>query len=175
MPVRSLTAVALLAAGLTLGSAGGAVAGSMITGKQIKDGTVTSADLKDRTIQVKDLAPSAVAALRGARGATGPAGPAGPAGPTGPTGPQGPTTSGAVSGWVVVQNEWPKPANTSAFHSLTCPDGKRVLGGSAFWVSSNAPTQMAIAQGGGSVLGLSPGVPNADTFRIRITCGTIAP
>ena len=48
-------------------------------------------------------------------------------------------------------------------------------GGSAFWVNSNAATQMAIAQGGGSVLGLSPGVPNADTFRIRITCGTIAP
>lgn len=161
--------VALLAGVLLLGSTGGAVAGSMITGRQIKDGTITSADVKDRSLQTKDLSPKAVATLEGARG------PAGPAGPAGAPGPAGPTTPGAVSGWVVLQEDWATPANTAVDRSLICPDGKRILGGSAFWVTSDAPTQMAISQGATAVLGLSPGIPTADTFRIRITCGTIAP
>jgi hypothetical protein len=81
--------------------AGGATAGvtTLITSKQIKD----------HTIQVSDLSPSAVKQLRGQRGAQGPAGapgaqgapgakgdtgapgPQGPTGPKGDPGPQGPS------------------------------------------------------------------------------------
>lgn len=45
------------AAGLLLvGSVTGATAGSLITGKQIKDGTVTTKDIKDRSLRGTDLA-----------------------------------------------------------------------------------------------------------------------
>ncbi|CAN5523137.1 hypothetical protein BH11ACT8_BH11ACT8_33870 [soil metagenome] len=41
--------IATLALGLTVGSAGGAVAGSMITGKQIKDGSIKTVDIAPAT------------------------------------------------------------------------------------------------------------------------------
>jgi hypothetical protein len=50
---------------------------------------VTSADIKDKTIKVKDLAPSTVKALRGATGPAGATGATGPAGPAGAAGPAG--------------------------------------------------------------------------------------
>ena len=50
---------------------------------------VTSKQIKDRTIQLRDLSPQAVRALRGARGPQGVAGAEGPPGPAGPQGPQG--------------------------------------------------------------------------------------
>jgi len=84
--VGVLAGAALL---LVLGSTGGAVAGSLITGTQIKDGTITSADIRNKTITKADLAKSAQgrAGAPGARGATGPQGPAGPAGVQGVPGP----------------------------------------------------------------------------------------
>jgi hypothetical protein len=69
--------VALLA--LVMATTGSAVAASLITSKQIKDGT----------IQTKDISKKAQKALKGKRGATGPAGAAGPAGPQGPAGAAG--------------------------------------------------------------------------------------
>jgi hypothetical protein len=89
--------VALALAALVLVSGGSATAGSMITGKQIKDGTVTGKDVKDRSLTAVDLAPGTIpTGGAGAPGAPGPAGPAGatgpqgPAGAPGPAGPQGP-------------------------------------------------------------------------------------
>jgi hypothetical protein len=69
---------------LCLSMTGGAIAAShLITGAQIKNGT----------IQLKDLSARAQAALRGQTGPTGAAGPQGPAGPVGPQGaPQSPQT-----------------------------------------------------------------------------------
>jgi hypothetical protein len=59
---------------LLLGSTGGALAGSMITGKQIKDGSLTGKDIKDKSLTSKDLSPAATAALTGSPGAPGVAG-----------------------------------------------------------------------------------------------------
>ena len=70
--------VALLALFVALGGSATA-AGVLITSRQIKD----------RTIQVRDISPPAMRALRGTRGALGPQGPEGPPGPAGPQGPQG--------------------------------------------------------------------------------------
>lgn len=53
-------------------------------------GLVTSRDIKDRTIQLRDLSPAAIKALKGNRGDQGPQGPAGQPGPQGTAGPQGP-------------------------------------------------------------------------------------
>jgi hypothetical protein len=74
-------AVAILA--LVVAMSGSAVAASLITGKQIKDGT----------IQVKDISKTARSELaaKPAAGAPGPQGPAGPAGQAGAQGPKGDT------------------------------------------------------------------------------------
>ena len=96
-PLRSLPAAALLGGALLLASTGGAVAGSMITGAQIKDGTVSSADVKNKTLQVGDLAPATLAKLRGKTGAAGPEGPQGAPGAQGPQGPEGPQGAPGVA------------------------------------------------------------------------------
>jgi hypothetical protein len=96
--------LALLGVGalLALAAGAGATAGvqALITGAQIKDNTVSSADIKNGTIRGIDIAAATKAALRGARGprgfagprgATGPAGPQGPGGAQGPAGPTGTT------------------------------------------------------------------------------------
>jgi hypothetical protein len=113
--------MALVAGLLVAAGAGGAVAGTMVTGKQIKDGTVTSrdikdgtlksADVKDGTVVVADLAPNAVTSLRGA---TGPAG---------------------VSGWQMVQVSTPaRPAGTLFTEAVgECPDGTKLLSAAARW------------------------------------------
>lgn len=92
--------VILGAAALVLtAGAGGAVARDLITGKDIKDGTVASADVKNETLKLKDLAPQAQEALRGQTGPPGPQGVPGvpgPAGVPGPTGPPGPAAPGAT-------------------------------------------------------------------------------
>jgi hypothetical protein len=55
--------IAVLA--LVLGMAGSATAAAMITGKQIANGTVTTHDIKDKTLLVKDVKPAERAKLRG--------------------------------------------------------------------------------------------------------------
>ena len=79
---KALAFVALLA----LVGAGTATAASMITGKQIENGTVTGADIEKETLSGKHLTDAAKDKLKGA---TGPAGPAGPAGPQGAAGTDG--------------------------------------------------------------------------------------
>ncbi len=62
-----------------------------VTGADVKNSSLTGADVKNRSIGTSDLSAGVVAALKGAAGATGPAGPAGPAGPTGAKGADGAT------------------------------------------------------------------------------------
>jgi hypothetical protein len=95
---RSLAVVAA-ATVIALAAGGGAVAGSLITSKDIQDKTITSADLhknsvktqkvKDGSLRLSDLNQKANDAIK--KG--GPAGPAGPAGPKGPAGPAGPAAN----------------------------------------------------------------------------------
>jgi hypothetical protein len=81
---------------LTLVAATAATAGvrALVTGAQIKDGTIQSRDIADGTIRSRDLAAGTIHVLRGDRGAVGPVGPRGEAGPPGPQGPAG--TKGAA-------------------------------------------------------------------------------
>ena len=53
--MRTSVAVVAVAVTALLASSAGATAGTLITGKQIKDGTVTSADIKDGTIRLVDM------------------------------------------------------------------------------------------------------------------------
>lgn len=84
---------------------------------------ITSAEIKNRTIKLKDLSPKARSALQGATGPQGPRGPRGPAGPKGDkgekgdkgdkgekgdTGPQGPSglSGGSIPSGITVTGAW---------------------------------------------------------------------
>ena len=89
---RHGTVVAYLALFAALG--GSAYAAVTVTGKNIKDGTVTGKDVRNRSLGTSKLSASAVSSLAGKPGPAGPQGSAGPAGPVGeigPVGPAGPT------------------------------------------------------------------------------------
>ncbi|GAA4708292.1 hypothetical protein [Nocardioides conyzicola] len=66
VPVLAAAAVLLL-----LGSTGGAVAGSLITSKQIKDNTITTKDIKNKTLTTQDLSSKTVKSLKGKNGKDG--------------------------------------------------------------------------------------------------------
>jgi hypothetical protein len=66
-----------------------------LTGKYLRGGGLTGREVGDRTLTLKDLSKSTIAALTGAAGpgqtgAQGAVGPQGPTGAQGPAGPQGP-------------------------------------------------------------------------------------
>jgi hypothetical protein len=67
--------------------ASGATAASLITGQDVKNGSLTSKDVRDGSLRAGDLKDGFPV---GGAGATGPPGSAGPGGATGPTGPAGP-------------------------------------------------------------------------------------
>ncbi len=118
-PATVIAGIALFAA--TTGTA--TAASQLITGKQIKDGSITAKDIKRRSLGTAQLSPAAIRSLSGARGATGAQGPAGaagaagatgPAGPQGvpgPQGPQGPT--GIVKAYTGARAQLNLPANAS--------------------------------------------------------------
>lgn len=109
--------VAVIATGaLFVGAVGGgAVAGTLITSADIKDKTIQTGDLKKNvvktqkvkngTLRIADLDKKAQDALKkvGPPGPAGPTGPAGgPAGPVGPQGPQGPKGEPGDSSYTAV-------------------------------------------------------------------------
>lgn len=73
-----------------------AEAGRMITGKQIKNGTVTSADIKNKSLRAADFKNGELP--QGEPGPAGPEGAAGPAGPQGADGPQGAEGAAGATG-----------------------------------------------------------------------------
>ncbi len=95
----SLAKVIMAVAVLALVSAGTATAARLVTGKGIKNGTITGVDIKKGSLGADKLTAKArksFTAKAGPAGATGPAGAAGPAGPAGQAGAAGaPGASGA--------------------------------------------------------------------------------
>jgi hypothetical protein len=67
----------IVLAALLVAAGGGATAGSLITGAQIKDGTVTGADVKNGSLRLKDLGKADAAGLKGEPGTNGKNGAAG--------------------------------------------------------------------------------------------------
>jgi hypothetical protein len=118
------TAVALFAL------AGAAYGGHRITGGQIKDGTVTTKDIKNGTLRDADLSDSLWKSMQGEPG------------PQGPPGPPGPVNAAALTPVTSAQVAFGSSVVQSAV--ATCPPGQRVVSGGGASVSDeqigiNAP------------------------------------
>jgi Collagen triple helix repeat (20 copies) len=149
---RHGTAVAYLALFAALG--GSAYAAVTVTGKNIKDGTVTGRDVKNRSLGTGKLSASAVSSLVGKPGPAGPIGQIGEPGPVGPTGPPGPTGEPGPAGPQGAQGP-AGPAGPSGISGLEqrTSNGVRISPGGTGVASINCPGGYPIgktALGGGA-------------------------
>jgi hypothetical protein len=80
---------------------------------QIRTGAVGASEVKQGSLGTSDFKSSQLAALQGPRGA------------------QGAPGAPGVSGYQLISQEVATAANASKSHTVTCPAGKRVLGGGA--------------------------------------------
>ena len=92
---RAAFLIAGVVCALVAVTAGAAGVQALITSAQIKDGTIQSRDIKNGAIARADMSATAIASLRGQRG---PAGPRGLAGAAGAQGPQGATGAQGAQG-----------------------------------------------------------------------------
>jgi hypothetical protein len=120
--------------------AGATVVALIGAGAGYSAGLITSADIKDKTIKIRDIRPGTVKKLKGQTGATGPQGPQGPAGPAG-SGETVVSVLGSTQPWDA----------TNASVSLT-PDGVEfgpyadagATGGSVCWKGMNGQHVSAV-------------------------------
>ena len=112
---RGLVVVAAVVAIVAVSGVGGATAATLITSKQIKDGTLVSADVKNGGLGLVDLNGAAQRAIR-------------QRGPAGPQGAQGPAGPGSVLNSQVVQGSG----------SANCPPGTRMTGGGVGTIPSDS-------------------------------------
>jgi hypothetical protein len=124
--------VSMIALFVALAGTAGATSYVLITGKQIKDGSVGLADLSSKTKK-------ALKGQRGPRGFTGVSGPTGLAGPAGPAGAPG--AQGAPGGFdpnKVSYSSGPivtvSPGN-EATSVAPCPAGSKVIGGGFYSIA----------------------------------------
>ncbi len=147
-PATVIAVIALIAA-----CTGSATAASLITGKQIKNGSVTGADLRNNSVTGADLRNATVAnrdvkkgtlaadrlsaaaiASLSRPGPSGPAGAQGAAGPAGAQGPAGPQGATGVATAVTRTTSFTFPANNGATGqvlsaAVLCQTGETVVGG----------------------------------------------
>jgi hypothetical protein len=122
---RQARLIVVVAAVLVVSTMGGASAAALITGRQIKDGTVTGRDIRDHSLRPTDARAGVVR-----RGPQGPSGPAGDPGPAGGLGPRGRDGLGGLT-TVVSPTTFTVPGNGSATSSIDCPGGLSALSGGA--------------------------------------------
>ena len=169
--------IACLALSIALGGTAGAAV--LVTGKQIKDGSVsgrditnrslTGDDVRDRSLTPLDFAgsvlgpagpagPQGQAGDTGERGGPGPSGPAGPAGPTGPAGPRAPS---GVSGWEYRTVRRTLSGGRAARWQVDC-GGKKALGGGVATDGNPFFTQVLETAPAGAATGWVVAVRNED-------------
>jgi|tagenome__1003787_1003787.scaffolds.fasta_scaffold20941652_2 hypothetical protein len=84
---RLLINILAVAGAVALLGATSATAARLVTGKQIRNGSITGVDVKNRSLTAADFTSGTATDLSGEKGEQGDPGPAGPAGPAGPPGP----------------------------------------------------------------------------------------
>jgi hypothetical protein len=116
-------------AAVVLASAGSATAARLITGKQIKNGSIASADVRDGSLVRGDFKAGQV-----------PAGPRGAQGPQGPRGATGARGANGTNGFGLLR--YPSVKQTFAdgdanMVQVECPAGTYAVGGAA-WAADTA-------------------------------------
>ena len=130
-PARGRPSAALIVAvvALVLACAGSATAARLITGRQIKDSSITTKDVKNGSLLKRDFGAAQLPrGPQGTRGAEGPAGPRGPAGGAGRNGSNGFGVLRYPSNGFVLSN------GQSDFVQVPCPAGTYPTGGDAWAV-----------------------------------------
>lgn len=145
---RYATVASTAALVVALGGTSYAAAG-LITGQDIKNGTVTTADVKNHNLKLKDFSSGARSGLTGATGATGATGPAGPQGVQGVQGPIGPSNA-----YSVFNDNSTVMAGGKVVLSLALQPGAYVVSSKTLGVSTNLATDTwyscTLAGGGAS-------------------------
>ncbi|MGZ4383442.1 MAG: hypothetical protein ACXVY3_02475 [Gaiellaceae bacterium] len=127
--------VACLALFVALGGTSVAVVNALprnsVGTEQLKANAVVSSKIKNGSLRAADFAPGALQA--GPRGLTGPAGPAGPAGAAGAKGDKGDKGDAGAAGVSGLERRDAAngPDSTNKAVDVTCPSGKKVVGGGA--------------------------------------------
>lgn len=170
--IRKLPTPAMVVAciAVVLAMAGSAFAAqALITGADIKDGSITRADLSGRTVnslkgKQGKRGPAGHDGFTGARGPQGDTGPAGPAGPAGPTGPQGPRGDPGITG----------PRGPTGSTGLVGPRGPQGDPGQAIagtpFTTGTTPIDTTGSDG---TLGLGSNGPSTTTDSVDLTSGSI--
>ena len=177
---RHTTAVAYLALFAALG--GSAYAAVTVTGKNIKDGTVTGRDVKSRSLGTDKLSAGAVSSLAGPSGPQGLPGPKGdkgdpgPAGQAGPAGPAGRMGASGISGLRYLTSFGTSvPEKTTRTVTRNCPVGTKAIGGGVSksgggFVADSAPAN----DGTGWVGALYNAGPGSSTMYVWAICANVA-
>jgi hypothetical protein len=102
------------------------IANNTITSADVRDGTLTTGDVRDRSLLAKDFRPGQLP--------RGPSGPTGATGPSGAAGPRGAAGANGRDGFGLL--EYPHDADLLAHGSgvdlaVACPPGTFVTGGDA--------------------------------------------
>jgi hypothetical protein len=122
--------VALISLSVALGGTG--YAAMTITGRQIKDGTVTTRDVRNRSLLAKDFRagqlPAGPKGDTGAAGAKGDAGPAGAKGDAGPAGAKGDAGPAGPQGMQGEQGPAGASGSTEVLHARVNALGALVAG-----------------------------------------------
>ncbi|KRC57400.1 MULTISPECIES: hypothetical protein [unclassified Nocardioides] len=142
---KSNVATIAIVTGIVVASGtGGAVAGALITGKQIKDGTVTSIDIANGSLTGTDIKNATVG-----RGDLA----------TSARGVQAPKV--ILASAPVIGGSW----NTAP---ASCPSGYRVLAATGWMTNSRGAVQLDTSNTG--VTAYSPDVDSSDTVNLRLVC-----
>lgn len=119
---RALPALLLSAVVLAVAFAGGATAAKLITGKQIKDNTVTTQDIRNRSLKGADVKDgSLVEADLNAK-------------------VKGKLNAPSVKGFQVVEDSVEVPTASEGTAYVACPAGKLAMGGGGSWENLEVAT-----------------------------------
>jgi hypothetical protein len=135
MKIRAITPATVIASlALLFALSGTAVAGALITGKNVKNNSIAGIDILNESLGSKDVKNGSLLPKDFKAGVlpAGAQGPAGPAGPVGPAGPQGPAGANGVSGHEIVTVATAMNSDTEKSITATCPAGKKPVGGGGY-------------------------------------------
>jgi hypothetical protein len=151
---RRTAPLLLVGIGLLLTFCGSATAAHLITGKQIKDSSITSVDLRDAGVGGADVQDRSVAAADLDRlvtpGGTGAPGERGAPGGRGPSGPSGTAGIAGFRGVTVVKGPKEFVENEKGHRkTVYCPENMRVLSGGVLIDSDYVQTRESAPLDGG--------------------------